>query len=122
MAHPLDGYRAASGRFVPVWTLEIQTLPRDVDRILDAVVAVHPLAYGRYDRNASVTAVGKETARPQPGSTTDTHVETFRPGSTETFPAGRLKEGSYVVNSSQGGGSKDTWVLDAETHGKQNAS
>lgn len=22
-----------------------------------------------------------------------------------------LKEGSYVVNSSQGGGSKDTWVL-----------
>jgi uncharacterized circularly permuted ATP-grasp superfamily protein len=24
-----------------------------------------------------------------------------------------LREGSYVVNSSQGGGSKDTWVLDA---------
>ena len=23
-----------------------------------------------------------------------------------------LREGSYVVNSSQGGGSKDTWVLD----------
>jgi uncharacterized circularly permuted ATP-grasp superfamily protein len=23
-----------------------------------------------------------------------------------------LKEGSLVVNSSQGGGSKDTWVLD----------
>ncbi|OWU65311.1 MAG: hypothetical protein CBB60_005380, partial [Armatimonadetes bacterium Cent15-Ar3] len=23
-----------------------------------------------------------------------------------------LKEGSYVVNSSQGGGSKDTWVLE----------
>jgi uncharacterized circularly permuted ATP-grasp superfamily protein len=22
-----------------------------------------------------------------------------------------LREGSYVVNSSQGGGSKDTWVL-----------
>jgi uncharacterized circularly permuted ATP-grasp superfamily protein len=25
-----------------------------------------------------------------------------------------LEEGSYVVNSSQGGGSKDTWVLDAD--------
>ena len=24
-----------------------------------------------------------------------------------------LREGSYVVNSSQGGGSKDTWVLAA---------
>jgi len=24
-----------------------------------------------------------------------------------------LREGSYVVNSSQGGGSKDTWVLEA---------
>jgi uncharacterized circularly permuted ATP-grasp superfamily protein len=26
-----------------------------------------------------------------------------------------LREGSYVVNSSQGGGSKDTWVLAART-------
>jgi len=24
-----------------------------------------------------------------------------------------MKEGSLVVNSSQGGGTKDTWVLDA---------
>jgi uncharacterized circularly permuted ATP-grasp superfamily protein len=24
-----------------------------------------------------------------------------------------LRKGSYVVNSSQGGGSKDTWVVDA---------
>jgi len=26
-----------------------------------------------------------------------------------------LKKGSYVVNSSQGGGSKDTWIVDVET-------
>ena len=91
MTHPLDDYRAASGTFIPVWTLEIQTLPGDVDRILDAVVAVHPLAYGRYDRNASVTAVGKETARPQAGSTTDTHVSTFAPGGTETYPMVEVK-------------------------------
>lgn len=91
MTHPLDAYRAASGTFIPVWTLEIQTLPGDVDRILDAVVDVFPLAYGRYDRNASVTAVGKETARPQASSTTDTHVATFTPGDTETYPMVEVK-------------------------------
>jgi uncharacterized circularly permuted ATP-grasp superfamily protein len=26
-----------------------------------------------------------------------------------------LREGSYVVNSSQGGGSKDTWVLTGDS-------
>ena len=26
-----------------------------------------------------------------------------------------LREGSLVVNSSQGGGSKDTWIVDAES-------
>ncbi len=30
-----------------------------------------------------------------------------------------LKEGSYVVNSSQGGGSKDTWVLGSATNAKE---
>jgi len=30
-----------------------------------------------------------------------------------------LKEGSLVVNSSQGGGTKDTWVLEAEQTSKQ---
>ncbi|HEY3329721.1 MAG TPA: circularly permuted type 2 ATP-grasp protein [Capsulimonadaceae bacterium] len=30
-----------------------------------------------------------------------------------------LKKGSYVVNSSQGGGSKDTWVLAPETAGQE---
>jgi uncharacterized circularly permuted ATP-grasp superfamily protein len=32
-----------------------------------------------------------------------------------------LKEGSLVVNSSQGGGSKDTWVL-ADDHVQNNIS
>ncbi|MBV9986826.1 MAG: circularly permuted type 2 ATP-grasp protein [Chitinophagaceae bacterium] len=39
------------------------------------------------------------------------------PGGIEIVPGGltrvALREGSLVVNSSQGGGSKDTWVLDA---------
>ncbi|GGX37802.1 hypothetical protein GCM10007385_00620 [Tateyamaria omphalii] len=87
----LTDYKAASGMFVPVWTLEIQTLPEDTDRILDAVMAVHPLSYGRYQRNASISAVGAETAQPEPGSTTTTHVEGFEAGGTETYPMVELK-------------------------------
>jgi len=87
----LTAYKAASGRFVPVWTLEIQTLPEDTDRILDAVMAVHSLSFGRYRRNASISAVGKETAQPEPGSTTTTHVDGFQAGGTETYPMVELK-------------------------------
>ncbi|MEM9044275.1 MAG: hypothetical protein AAGC81_06245 [Pseudomonadota bacterium] len=87
----LDSYQASSGRFEPVWTLEVQTLPDDTDRILDAVMQVHPLSYGRYQRNASISAIGKETAQPTPGSTTTLHVDGFEAGSTETYPMVELK-------------------------------
>ena len=87
----LSQYRAISGRLEPVFTLEIQTLPEDTDRILDAVLQVHPLSFGRYQRNASISAIGRETAQPEPGSTTDTHIGEFQPGSTETFPMVELK-------------------------------
>lgn len=87
---PID-YKANSGTLVPVWTLEIQTLESDTDRILDAVMAVHPLSYGRYQRNASVSAVGKETAQPQPNSTTTTHVAGFKASTTHSFPVVELK-------------------------------
>ncbi|MEM9795912.1 MAG: hypothetical protein AAF919_05465 [Pseudomonadota bacterium] len=80
-----------SGRLVPAFTVEVQTLDRDVDRILDAVLAVHSLGYGRYRRNASITAVGRETSQPEADSTTDTHVETFTPGGTETYPMVEVK-------------------------------
>jgi len=87
----LAAYKAASGRFLPVWTLEIQTVAEDTDKILDAVMAVHPLSYGRYQRNASISAVGVETAQPEAGSTTTTHVAGFAAGSTETYPVVELK-------------------------------
>ncbi|WP_305988949.1 hypothetical protein [Roseibium sp. MMSF_3544] len=87
----LGQYKAKSGTFVPVWTLEIQTLPEDTDRILDEVMKVHPLSFGRYQRNASITAVAKETAQPEAGSTTTTHVDTFSAGGTETYPMVELK-------------------------------
>jgi len=87
----LAAYRARSGRLVPVWTIEIQTVPEDVDRILDAVIEVHPLRFERYQRNASVSAVGMETSQPEAGSTTTTHVEGFTAGRTETYPMVELK-------------------------------
>lgn len=87
----LSAYRAKSGHFLPVWTLEIQTLPEDTDRILDAVMAVHPLAYGRYQRNASISALGKETAQPEANSTTTTHKDGYVAGQTETYPMVELK-------------------------------
>ena len=87
----LANYQARSGRLIPVWTLEIQTLPEDTDRILDAVMAVHPLSFGRYRRNASISAIGKETAQPESGSTTTTHSEGFKAGQTETYPMVELK-------------------------------
>ena len=87
----LEAYNAPSGTFEPVWTLEIQTLPEDVDRILDEVLKVHPLGYGRYQRNASITALGKETAQPQANSTTTTHKPGYQAGATETYPMVEVK-------------------------------
>lgn len=87
----LSKYEAASGTLVPVFTIEIQTLPEDIDRILDQVMKVNPLSFGRYQRNASISAVGRETAQPEPGSTTTTHVEGFVAGNTETYPMVELK-------------------------------
>lgn len=87
----LTKYKAKSGGLVPVWTIEVQTLPEDTDRILDEVMKVHPLSFGRYQRNASISAIGKETAQPESGSTTTTHVDGFEAGATETYPMVELK-------------------------------
>lgn len=87
----LADYKAKSGTLVPVFTIEVQTLPEDTDRILDEALKVHPLGYGNYRRNASISALGRETARPNPGSTTTTHIEGFEAGSTETYPMVELK-------------------------------
>lgn len=87
----LEQYKARSGKFIPVWTLEIQTIIEDVDKILDAVLEVYPLGYGRYRRNASVSATGIETAQPETGSTTQNHLEGYVPGTTETYPLVELK-------------------------------
>ena len=87
----LRDYQAKSGSFVPVWTLEIQTVIEDVDKILDAIIEVNPLKYGRYGRNGSISAVGMETAQPEADSTTQNHVAGFVLGGVETYPMVELK-------------------------------
>ncbi|MEM9211494.1 MAG: hypothetical protein AAGA63_08400, partial [Pseudomonadota bacterium] len=91
MEADLTKYKARSGTLVPVFIIEVQTLPEDTDRILDAVMGVHSLNFGRYQRNASISAIGKETAQPEPNSTTTTHVDRFEAGQTETYPMVELK-------------------------------
>ena len=87
----IGDYKAKSGKLVPVWTIEVQTLAEDTDRILDEVMKVHPLGFGRYQRNASISAVGRETSRPEARSTTTTHVDGFEAGATETYPMAEMK-------------------------------
>ena len=86
----LEKYDAESGTIEPVWRIEIQTRPDDADRLLDAVMEVHPLKYGRYRRNATVSAVGAETGQPEENSTTTHHVEGFEVGTVETYPMVQL--------------------------------
>ncbi len=87
----INKYKAKSGTFIAVYTLEIQTLSKYVDKILDAIIKVHPLSYGKYQRNASISALGMETSQPEAGSTTVSHIKTFIPGQTETYPVLELK-------------------------------
>ena len=87
----LINYQAKSGHFVPVWTIEIQTPIVDVNKILDAVMEVHPLSYGRYQRNASISAEGMETSQPEENSTTTTHIKDYQAGQVETYPMVEIK-------------------------------
>ena len=87
----LHNYESKSGHLVPVFTLEIQTLEDDTDKLLDAVMSVYPLSYGRYERTASISAVGIETTQPQPDSTTTNHIDGFEVGMTQAYPMVELK-------------------------------
>ena len=58
---------------------------------METVLPVHPLGYGCYHRNASISALGKETAQPQADSTTTTHKAGYQAGMTETYPMVELK-------------------------------
>jgi hypothetical protein len=66
-------HETEGGTLEAVWLIEVQTRPEDSDKILDAIMAVDPLLYGRYERNCFVSGVGSETYTPQANSTSAVH-------------------------------------------------
>jgi hypothetical protein len=74
-----------TGKVERVWQIEIQATPEDVDKIVDSVMEVDPLIYGRYKRNAFVTAVGSETYLPEENSTSAVHLNAAN--KVQTFPS-----------------------------------
>ncbi|WP_208976325.1 hypothetical protein [Polycladidibacter stylochi] len=54
-------------------------------------MTVCPLSYGRYQRNASISAVGQETYRAEMGTTTAIHREGYKKGDIDSFPVVELK-------------------------------
>lgn len=69
----LSECKSRTGALAPVFRVFVQTRQQDTYRILDAVMKVDPLAYGRYLRNGFVSAVGSETHKAQADSTTAIH-------------------------------------------------
>lgn len=85
--------------------IEIQAAPEDVDKIIDSMMKVDPLIYGRYKRNAFVSAIGSETYVPQGNSTSAVHLDAEN--TTQTFPS------VLIVVSVEQTGDKLERVLDA---------
>lgn len=71
----LEDLSGAGGTAEPIWLVQVQSHPDCVEKILDNIMTVDPLAYGKYERNAFVSAVGAETFRPQEGSATVLHMD-----------------------------------------------
>lgn len=84
-ARDISNLSTRTGKVERVWQIEIQATPEDVDKITDSVMEVDPLIYGRYRRNAFVTAVGSETYLPQENSTSAVHLGAAN--EVQTFPS-----------------------------------
>lgn len=84
-ATDLKQLNTKTGTVEPVWLIEIQAAPEDADKILDRVMEVDPLVYGRYQRNAFVSAVGSETYLPLANSTSALHLDAQ--DKVQTFPS-----------------------------------
>jgi hypothetical protein len=79
----LTTQNSKTGTLEKVWLIEIQARPEDANKIIDQVLKVDPLIYGRYGRNAFVSAVGTETYMPQANSTSALHLSAE--GKVQTF-------------------------------------
>ncbi|WP_256750427.1 hypothetical protein [Mesorhizobium sp. Mes31] len=75
-----SGFETTSLRMTLLLLVSFQAPAADVDRIMDAVVAIAPLVMGKYDRNAYQSAHGIERYRPLDGAETELRR---RPGTVE---------------------------------------
>ena len=77
-------FETKSVRMERMVLLSLQAHGDDVDRIMEAVVAIVPLAMGKYDSNAYQTAEGIERYRPLEGAAAGPETELRkRPGIVE---------------------------------------
>lgn len=73
-ARNMADFETENGALEAVWIIEVQTRPEDTDKILNKVMEVDPLVYGRYERNCFVSAIGTETYLPKANSTSAIHL------------------------------------------------
>jgi hypothetical protein len=80
----LPAFETTSVRMEAMLLLRFQAPPEDVDRIMSAVLALTPLAMGKYDSNAYQSAGGIERYRPLEGAVVGVETELRkRPGVVE---------------------------------------
>ncbi len=103
LARARDAIRAEPHRFVAQPTLSLSTLPTGIDSSLPP---------SSETRGGARIAPRHVDLRPFAVCSPHDRVRVLPGGLTRVA----LREGSLVVNSSQGGGSKDTWVLHPELH------
>ena len=79
-----DTFETRSVRMERMCLLTFQAPANDVDRIMDAVVMITPLAMGSYDRNAYQSGEGIERYRPLQGAAAGPEADLRkRPGTVE---------------------------------------
>lgn len=61
-------FETTSARMEPLYLVTVQAPAEDVDRIMERVAEIVPLAMGKYDNNAYQSAAGIERYRPLEGA------------------------------------------------------
>jgi hypothetical protein len=76
-----EGFETDAARMVPMFLLTLQAPVEDVDRIMEGVIGIAPLAMGKYDGNAYQSGEGIERYRPLEGAAAGPETELRkRPG------------------------------------------
>ena len=127
-----DEFDTYSVRMCKAWLFEVQSPEEDVDRIMEAVVAVDPLAMtAAYDCNAFVSAPGIERYRPRDGAVAGLEEEVReRPGvvrlifevTSEAEGLKRLVEEIFQIHAYQEPVIRITECLTARSRGRDDSA